>query len=452
MTPLDANDVKGGQLQNSYTVAILGFGYIGCVLGASLAQRGCEVVGIDSNPKILTAIERGVAPFNEPGLDELVAEGVRSGRLRATGDYSAIRSANVILVTVGTPLLNDGSADLSQIRAATESIAPFVHNRQTVILKSTVPPGTTADVVAPILADAAPAAIAFSPERLAEGRALEDLETVPIVVGGVDAVDTARAATFWRSVLDVPVIEVSTAEAAELVKLADNLWIDLNIALGNELAQLSDRLGLDALEIIRAANTLPKVDYNVNILLPSLGVGGYCLTKDPWFVHAFGRSLGLDLKTPTVSRRVNDAMPYYSVSLIQQHLSNTKPATSTRIAVLGLAFKNNTGDCRFTPTAPAISALRTAGFDVVVHDPWVSAEDASKVTDATREPDLATAIRGADCVAFFAGHREFHDLQPETIASLARPHALIFDGRAFFSRDKIEAFREAGLRYKGVGR
>lgn len=432
-------------------VAVVGFGYIGAVIGAVLADRGYQVVGIDTHERVLAKVRRGEAPVPEPGLAELISSAVTAGRLHVTDDPVAVSDCDTILIAVGTPLTATGDADTSQIATAAASIAPYLRDGQLVVLKSTVPPSTTAEKVTPILRAHANVHVAFCPERLAEGRAIEEFRTIPVVVGGVDAESTAVAAAFWRAVLDVEVVEISSSLGAELVKLADNLWIDLNIALANELAQLCDRLGgVDVLEVIHAANTLPKVEHHVNILVPSIGVGGYCLTKDPWFVHAMGENLGLDLQIPQVSRRVNDAMALYAADLIDSTMGGSEGGK--RIAVLGVAFKTDTGDCRFTPTIPVIESLRERGYEVVAHDPCVEADQAASDLPFELEHDLETAIRDADCIAYFTGHRQFKEIPVEWLARIARPGALVFDGRMYFSRERIAEIENHGLRYKGVGR
>lgn len=437
--------------KNRKKIAIIGFGYVGAVLGAVLADRGLMVSGIDADENIVRLVNAGSAPLSEPGLDSLIAAGVAAGRLRASCDMAAAEGADVVIITVGTPLDGDGSADMSQLDAAIDGISPHLGEGQLLILKSTVPPGTTMDRVWPKVREKG-VRLAFCPERLAEGSAVHDLSVIPVVVGGVDDDSRQAAAAFWREALDVEVLEVGNPATAEMVKLADNLWIDLNIALANELAMLSDGLGIDVLEVIMAANSLPKGDTkgdrNVNILKPSIGVGGACLTKDPWFVRALGKEHGLDLQTPRVSRQINDAVPAFWAAVIERELAGKEGP----VAVLGLAFKTNTGDCRETPAAPAIRALRDMGREVRVFDPWVGAEEAERVAGTAPAEDIGAAIKGASCVAFFTGHDQFRDYPLEKLAELAGPGALVFDGRMYFDRVDIEKIEALGLRFKGVGR
>jgi dTDP-alpha-D-glucose dehydrogenase len=433
-------------------VAVVGFGYIGSVIGSVLADRGYRVRGVEPNKRIVDAVAAGKSPFNEPGLEELIARNTAAGRLSVGADPSVTASCDVVVITVGTPLSGDKDPDLSQIRGAAEMIAPYVREGSLVMLKSTVPPGTTEGTVGPVL-KTKKVSLAFCPERLAEGKAISEFTAIPMVVGGVDEESTRRAATFWKEALGVEVIEVGDAKSAEMVKLADNLWIDLNIALAGELAKVCDKLGVDVLDVIKAANSLPKGSSHVNILIPSVGVGGYCLTKDPWFVHRLGGKLGLDLLIPQASRNVNDSMPKYSAGLIDEFLAKRgKKPREIKVAVMGIAFKNNTGDCRFTPTKYVIEALAAKGYSLAICDPWVGDHDIAMVTDLPVSKDIEGTIKGADCVAFLAGHGEFHDLSVSRIAELASPGAMVFDGRMFFGKDKIKAMRAKGLVYKGVGR
>ncbi|MBD9374411.1 nucleotide sugar dehydrogenase [Rhizobium sp. ARZ01] len=438
-----------------WRVAVVGSGFIGSTIASVLASRGCDVDAIDVNERLIAAFLRGDHPIKEPGLGELSDEQMACGRLRFSCDFSRVANADVILLTVGTPLADDFTPNVSHIRSAIESIAPHVRDNQLVMVKSTVPPGTTRTLVAEPLRQAADVRVAFSPERLAEGAAIRELASLPIVVGGMDARSSAAAEAFWRETLGVDVIVVSSPEAAEMVKLANNLWIDLNIALAHELAKLCDALpyDLDVLEVIAGANSLKKGQHYVNILTPSNGVGGYCLTKDPWFVHTLGAAHGTELLTPQISRTVNAGMPAYCAAQIAQWARRQDRALSNlRLAVLGLAFKTNSGDIRLTPVMPLLDALHSEGFrTITIHDPMVRKEDADD-SGVELNSSMDDTLRDADGVIFLVGHDDFKALSPERIASLAAPGALVFDGRRYFTRAEIAELQTLGLAYKGVGR
>lgn len=442
---LDKKDIR---------IAVVGFGYIGTCIGAVIAHRGYSVLGIDVRPQVIQLLKDGKTGINEPGLSDVVKSAVSGGHLKASTDFSGIAECDVVVVTVGTPLSPEYTPDTRDIVQATEAVAAHLKPNALVILKSTVPPFTTRDVVKPILDQKGiPYGLAFCPERLAEGRAIKEFETIPVVVGGIDLPSSRMSSLFWKKVMGLETIEVDNAETAEMVKLADNLWIDLNIALANEVALISEKLRVDALQVIRAANSLPKGQHHVNILHPSLGVGGYCLTKDPWFVHALGQRHGIELKTPVTSREVNDAMPGQSFRMIEDALkAQGKNLRTSKVSVLGISFKNNTGDCRFTPTQPIISKLKESGCQLDVCDPWVNEEDAHAVYGKSLNPDLRATLKNADCVAFFTGHDEFRALSIETLAEYIKPGAVLFDGRNFFDSSKIQEALHRGFHYVGVGR
>jgi UDP-N-acetyl-D-mannosaminuronic acid dehydrogenase len=195
---------------------------------------------------------------------------------------------------------------------------------------------------------------------------------------------------------------------------------------------------------------MPKGNHNVNILHPSMGVGGYCLTKDPWFVNHLGETLGLDLHVPKTSRTVNDTMPSYTYGLLTQLLEDQgKTIENSKIAVLGIAFKNNTGDCRLTPTKYVVALLEESGCQLSVHDPWVPDEEAHTVTSVPLSPDIESAVKDADALVVLAGHREFHQIPLVRLADLAADRCVFLDGRNSFDP---AAARAAGFVYKGIGR
>jgi dTDP-alpha-D-glucose dehydrogenase len=437
-------------------IAVVGFGYIGTVIGAVLADRGWPVTAIDVRQSVVDEINLGKTTVPEPGLNELVSNNVRVGRLRATTDFGTLADNDFIVVTVGTPLGPDFEPIVDDIKAAARAVGEHLRKGHLVILKSTVPPDTTEKLVQPILEETSGLragvdfGLAFCPERLAEGQAIHELTSIPVVVGGVEERSARACSTLWRHALGVDSIVVDRPRTAEMVKLADNMWIDLSVALANELAKVCDRLGMDALQVIDAANTMPKGSHNVNILMPSMGVGGYCLTKDPWFVNHLGQSVGLDLAIPRTSRTVNDTMPGYTYGLLKQLLADQGKAIETSsIAVLGIAFKNNTGDCRLTPTKYVVDLLEESGCALTVHDPWVGTEEALTVTDIPLTADIESAVEDADALVVLAGHRQFHQIPLARLASLTGARCVFLDGRNSFDP---AAVRAAGFVYKGIGR
>ena len=436
-------------------ISVVGFGYIGAVIGAVLSDLGHKVSAIDNNQTCIDDLNSGICNVPEPLLREMIGNGVSSGLLTGSTSFDCVGDSDVILVTVGTPLSDDFDADLSAIRDVFEKLSRRVRDGQIIMLKSTVPPGVTRTLANEYFGDRGNVFIGFSPERLAEGNAIHELKTLPIVVGGVNSESTKKCAEFWKKTLEVEVIEVSTCEAAELVKLANNQWIDLNIALANELAILCDSLpyDLDVLEIIQGANSLKKGQHYVNILTPSIGVGGYCLTKDPWFLSALGAKHGAAIDLPQAGRIVNDRMPQYSVDAIKRYFNrNNRQLSSLKVAVLGYSFKSNSGDVRFSPMEKFIAGLFDIDvLNINVFDSTIS-ENAINDSRVVRSKSWEQCIKGADCVVFGAAHNDLCLISMTDIAKFMAEDGLLYDGRRFLTKIQIMELKTLGVAYQGVGR
>lgn len=429
-------------------VAVVGLGYVGLCLSGLLAEAGLRVHGVDVDEDRVATVEDGVCPIEEPVITDLVERFASDGTITASSDYTSVETSDVVIVTVGTPL-GETSSDLSGIREATRAIGDCLRPEQLVVYRSTLPAGTTEDEIAPILAEHSEltpgegVALAFCPERMAEGSAYEDLTEVPVVVGGLTDRCRQRAEAFWSDV-GLETVGVSDPTAAELTKLADNWWIDLNIAMANEVALLAERLGTDASEVIEAANTLPKGDHHVNILRPGAGVGGSCLVKDPWFVVELGERHGVDVRTPRVSREVNDAMPGHVVDLVRDELGGL---ADRRIAVLGYAFKAGTDDSRHTPASGVVEGLLDDGAEVVVTDPHVPDDTIAEETGVA-VADLDGAIEGRDAAVLVTDHELYRELSAVAVADALRDDGAVIDGRGVF---EPEAFDGLSIGYRRVG-
>lgn len=431
-------------------IYIVGMGYVGTSLSAVIADAGHSVTGVDIDTKLVEAINKGECPIEEQTITDRFEEHAKSGRITASTSYEGVTDADTVIVTVGTPL-EDANPDLTAVNAATEAIGNHLTPDTLVIFRSTLPAGATEDELRPILNEVSGVkagkeySLAFCPERMAEGSAYKDLTTLPVVVGGLTDDCQQRAEAFWKE-MEQETVAVSSPTAAELTKLADNWWIDLNIALANELALLSEQLGVDALEIINAANTLPKGEHNVNILFPGSGVGGSCLVKDPWFVADLGNAHGLNLETPRVSREVNDQMPGHVVGLADGALDGLE---NKRIAVLGYAFKRGTDDTRNTPAKPIVERLGDHGAHIQITDPHVpegQVKDEVKINPV----ELTVALENADAVILVTGHEQYRELSPESLIDYVGSESFtVVDGRHVFDPDD---FTKTAVDYRGVGR
>lgn len=416
-------------------VAVIGIGRIGLPLAAAIAQRGHQVFGCDVNAARVGAVNRGENPIpDEAGLAELLRDVVASGKLRATTDTAAaVRECPVILFAVAVDLDDDFRADLRHLFAAADTVAQGLQPGSLCIFDTTLPVGTTRRELAPRLEGGGlklgrDFSVAFSPERLLMGRIIEDLAKYPKIVGGVDAEGGAKAAAFYRDVFGAETMELANAEAAELSKLAEGAYRDLNIALANELAVDADVHGVDISEVIRAANSQPYCHIHV----PGTGVGGHCIPVYPRFLmQGEGPS-----RLSQLGRVVNDEMPGYAVQRLEQL---TGPLANKRVVVMGLTFRPNVAVTPHTNAADLLRELRAVGASVRGHDPLLSEEGIRALGfEPATEP-----LEGFDIAIVHANHREYAALDWPSVAPV------IFDARNALDRSALEA---VGVRYIGIGR
>ncbi|HEV7264895.1 MAG TPA: UDP-N-acetyl-D-mannosamine dehydrogenase [Falsiroseomonas sp.] len=389
-------------------VCVVGLGHVGLPTAALLAEAGHCVVGCDTAPEVVARVNAGRAGLHEPGLEALVKRAHAGGRLRAQGVPVA---ADFHLITVPTPLGERQCAELSHVWAAADAIAPVLRAGDCVILESTVPVGTTERLAArlaglrPELAFPAHGGpslpgcvhVAHCPERVMPGRALHELVHNDRVIGGLGAGCAAHAAEVYRGfVQGAPVL--ADCRMAELVKLAENAFRDVNIAFANELAAICGRLGLDVWQAIGLANRHPRVQ----VLNPGAGVGGHCVAVDPWFLVEGAPD---ETRLIRAAREVNDATPYRIAALVRQAAMRRG---TTRVACLGLAYKPDVGDLRESPAVVIVADLLREDMAVSVCDPFVASLPDALAGAVLR--DAAAAIAEADVVAILVAHTAFRGL------------------------------------------
>jgi UDP-N-acetyl-D-glucosamine dehydrogenase len=382
-----------------YDVAVIGAGYVGVPLAATFGEAGRRVLLVDVQPDVVAALNRGESHIEDISNERLSAL-TEEGLVVATADYALVKQAHAVLIALPTPLSQQREPDLSFIERAARSLAPVLQRGQVVVLESTTWPGTTREILQPILEEGsglkagADFHLAMSPERVDPGREDWTTKTTPKVVGGITPACTAAAAGVYRTAIDT-VHEVSTPDAAELTKLLENIYRAVNIALVNELAQLCDRMGIDVWEVIDAAATKP---FGFASFKPGPGLGGHCIPIDPFYLTWKAREFDFSTRFIELAGEVNNNMPYFCRSLISQALNHgaQKSVKGAKILIIGVAYKPDIGDMRETPAEKLIHLLKNAGADVAYHDPFVPAFDG--MTSAPLTPEAY------DCVAIVTNH------------------------------------------------
>jgi len=409
-------------------VAVVGLGFIGLPLALSYAMKGANVIGIDVVPELVEDINRGISHHQEyyegKSLAEILREQLNAGRFRATTSYEeAARLVDTYLITVGVPVRN-GDPDLAPLRSACSSLARVLKKGDTVIVRSTVIPGTTEEVIRPLLEQSGLVAgtdfyLAYSSERIAEGRAFEEFRTMPLAVGGVNEASVERAKAVLAYVTEAE-ITVSSIKVVETAKVIENIQRDVNIAMVQQFARFAEKMGLDTFELIRVANTHKRV----NLLLPGPGVGGYCLPNALYYLLPKARELGVGVELLELARRINDGVPNVLVNMLDEALRDEgKTLAGSRVAVFGLAMKDYSNDDRISPAHTVVRLLQEAGAEVRAYDPVVPASYPFKVDSAEQ------AVEGADALALLTVQKSFAHLDWTSLVARMNGHPVLLDAK-----------------------
>lgn len=403
----DADEIGERFTSGDVPVAVYGLGKMGLPIASVFADVSGNVTGADIDPDVVESVNAGESHVEgEPGLPELVAETVDSGAFEAVTDpRTAAANATLHVIIVPTLLTDENNPDLAVVRAVVDDIASGLDRGDLVVVESTVPPGTSRDVVEPRLAEESGLGtdefgLAFCPERTSSGRALEDIRgAYPKIVGGTDEESSRVAAAIYDRVTDNEVITVSDATTAEAVKVFGGVYRDVNIGLANEFANYADGLGIDVREAIDASNTNP----HSNILRPGPGVGGHCIPVYPYFLlNRF------DVHSPIIqaARTVNDGMPTHVVGklegALEQHGTALRDAT---VLVLGVTYRAGVEETRNSPAIAILQQLSNAGAETVAVDPML--DDVEGVAELVSQGDAAA--RDLDAVVLVTAHEEFDD-------------------------------------------
>lgn len=424
---------------NFQKICVLGLGYIGLPTASTFATHGLRVIGVDVNPKVVNTLKNGEIHIHEPGLRTLVEAAVKSGNLTVS---PAAEEADAFLIAVPTPFLEDQYdefegrryklADMRAVISAAEAIVPCLRRGNLVVLESTSPPRTTIDLVAPILERSGLKAgtdfyLCYSPERVLPGQILRELIENARVIGGVTP-ESARAGRDLYSLFVKGEIIETDATTAEMVKLMENTTRDVNIAIANEFSRLAEKFGVDVWEAIKLANLHPRI----NLLSPGPGVGGHCISVDPWFFVESAPEI-----TPLIyhARQVNDGQPRFVVEKVKQVLGGLSGKT---IAALGLAYKPDVDDLRESPAAEVVRLLQGEGARVQVWEPYKPGAGTPGIDMA---PALDTALAGADLLLLLVRHTEFMQYDPSEIATMTGARLVLDCVNGW----KPEAWKQAGF-------
>ena len=400
------SNLKEKILSREATLGVIGLGYVGLPLAVEKAKAGFRVYGFDVQKEKVDMVNAGHNYIGDVVNEDLKAL-VDAGRLSATSDFADAARCDCVCICVPTPLDAHQQPDISYVRASTESITPFLHKDMLVVLESTTYPGTTEELVRPILERSGLKCgedfyLAFSPERVDPGNLIYKTKNTPKVVGGVTPECTEVAAAMYETVLEAPVIKVSSPAIAEMEKILENTYRNVNIGLINELAMLCDRMHINVWEVVDAAKSKP---YGFQAFYPGPGLGGHCIPLDPYYLSWKAREYGFHTSMIESSMMVNDRMPEYCVDRAARCLNEKRMALNgARVLVLGVAYKMNIDDYRESPAITVIEKLLERGAQVEYFDPWVPRFRRKNLSMESLPALTPEVVERADLVMITTGH------------------------------------------------
>lgn len=407
------------------SICVVGLGYIGLPTAVMFANHGHSVHGVDVNEKAVSMISEKQLHIEENGLQERLDKAIDSGAFTVS---TTPQKADVFIIAVPSPIMPDKTANLEYVRQATASVVPFLEKGNLVILESTVPPRTVQDVMLPELEKAGleigtDLFVSHSPERVIPGRVFEELVSNDRIIGGYTPESARQTTELYQSFVQGQMHETD-ATTAELVKVMENTYRDINIAFANELAKLAGSLGVNIWEAIKLANYHPRV----NVHEPGPGVGGHCIAVDPWFLVELAPETA---KMIHLARQTNDGMPAYTAQMTASIL-DAKGIKDPKVAVFGLAFKGNIDDMRESPSMDVIEALRGRQVNLSAFDPHIKQNNIDEQTQSQDE-----ALQDASAILILTSHNKFKDLDPSTISNMK--DKVVIDTKNCIDRAKWEA-------------
>lgn len=407
-------------------ICVVGLGYIGLPTAVMFANHGYQVLGVDVSERAINLLSKGQVHIEEPGLQEYLTTALVEGTFTVS---TTPEEADMFIVAVPSPITAEKTADMKYIEAATASIVPYLKKGDLVVLESTVPPRTVMDVMMPILAKAnlefgSELFVSHSPERVIPGKVFEELVNNSRIIGGINEESAERTKEFYLSFVKGQ-FHMTDVTTAEMVKVIENTFRDVNIAFANEIAKMSENLGVNAWEAISLANHHPRV----NIHYPGPGVGGHCIAVDPWFLVEKQSELA---KIIHLSRLTNDGMPNFTVDKTLEILKSHQ-IDNPRVSVFGLTFKSNIDDVRESPSMEIVEKLSHKSLDLVSFDPHVKENMVPSQTQSYTE-----AISQADLLVILTDHTYFKEINPREIVELMK-RPIVLDTKNVINRQEWEA-------------
>ena len=399
-------NLKQKLLNRSATMGVIGLGYVGLPQEVEKAKAGFHVFGVDIQKEKVDMVNEGHNYIGDVVNEDLAAI-VASGNLKATTDYSLVAGCDCVCIAVPTPLDKHQQPDISYVKASTKSLVPYLHRDMLIVLESTTYPGTTEELLKPILESTGLKCgvdfyLAFSPERVDPGNLIYKTKNTPKVVGGITPNCTDIAATMYEMVLEAPVHRVSSPAIAEMEKILENTYRNINIGLVNELAMLCDKMGISVWEVIDAAKTKP---YGFQAFYPGPGLGGHCIPLDPYYLSWKAREYGFHTSMIESSMMINDRMPEYCVERAMYILNRKKRAINgAKVLVLGVAYKQDIDDYRESPAIRVIEHLLRVGAEVEFYDPWVKEFREGELRMIGLQELTETSLAQTDLVMVTAAH------------------------------------------------
>ena len=424
------------------TITVVGLGYVGLPLACLCAEKGCKVFGLDKDKTKVDLINQGLSHINDDVLIEKLKN--LKNKIQATSNVNeCVPISDVVIVCVPTPIDKNNAPDLTALMESTSTISKSIKQNTLLIIESTIYPGTVEEVVISILEKQGfdpyknDLFVAHCPERIDPGNKKWTIENLPRVVGGVTKESTKKAAEFYRDIIEADIIELNSVKAAEATKMMENAFRDINIAFVNEMAQSFDKAGIDISEVIKGASTKP---FAFMPHYPGVGVGGHCISTDPYYLIAKAKQLGFNHKFLLLAREINNSMPHYTIELLENELKKLKKSINgAKVGILGLAYKANVDDIRESPAFEIMNILRTKGAEVFAFDPYVK--------KGSNVEDLDELLNKSDYVILTTDHKEFKVMDLDKLKKYKIK--VLIDGRNCLDTEKIKSM---GILYHGIGR